>query len=231
MSAKESEYICKSCENTSCWLCKGNTYYDRVMESKLSNAKEHKSDIALYRDFIRFKGCCSHSALKDTKYKYWEYRSHSGHLYMILYELLGEEYVESHELDECLKMALNKIDDYEDLVNVTDEEIRGLEDIIGFAFAHRNGTKWEELTYADNLYHKIKNVYLLKQIKKLYCKSKMPQEEIDKIRDMTIELEKSLVKNPFDDIKMTIYNIELRDESGFIKERIIFNPIRHVDGD
>jgi hypothetical protein len=194
------------------------------MESKSSDAKPHKSDIALYRDFVRFKGCCSHSALKDAKRKYWEYRSHSGHLYMLLEEILGLEYVKSHELDESIMEALDKICAYNDLVNVTDEEIRGLKDIVGFAFSHRNGTKWDELTHADNLYHKIKSFYLSRN------NIGMPQHEIYKIREMTKELEDSLIKDPFDKLVLKWYVINLPDKVTNGK-RIRFTPIRHRDGD
>jgi hypothetical protein len=143
---------------------------------------------------------------------------------MLLEEIVGEDYVRSHELDESIMEALDKICAYNDLVNVTDKEIHGLKDIIGFAFSHRNGTKWDELTYADSLYHKIKSFYLSRN------NIGMPQHEIYKIREMIKELEDSLIEDPFDKlvIRWYITNLPNKVTNG---KRILFTPIRHRDGD
>lgn len=60
-------FRCETCKDTTCWLCKGNVYYDRVMSLNTCSAKSHKSDIGLFRDFIKLKGCASHSNFKIMK--------------------------------------------------------------------------------------------------------------------------------------------------------------------
>lgn len=57
-------YRCETCKDITCWLCKGNVYYDRVMASKSCDAKSHKHDIGLFRDFVKIKGCASHTDSK-----------------------------------------------------------------------------------------------------------------------------------------------------------------------
>lgn len=60
-------FRCETCKDTTCWLCEGNVYYDRVMKSKSEDAKPHKYDIVLFRDFIKLKGCASHSDFKNQR--------------------------------------------------------------------------------------------------------------------------------------------------------------------
>lgn len=55
------EYRCETCENTKCWVCKGNAYYDKVMSVNTYDAKPHKEDIGLIRGHIELYGCMSHS--------------------------------------------------------------------------------------------------------------------------------------------------------------------------
>lgn len=57
-------YKCETCKNIKCWLCKGNVYYDRVMALNTCDAKPHKHDIGLFRDFVKLKGCASHTDIK-----------------------------------------------------------------------------------------------------------------------------------------------------------------------
>jgi hypothetical protein len=55
---------CATCKNTKCWLCKGNVYYDRVMALNTCEAREHKQDIGLFRDFVKLNGCVLHTDFK-----------------------------------------------------------------------------------------------------------------------------------------------------------------------
>jgi len=46
------EYTCETCNNVTCWLCKGNPYYDKA---------KRRQQIGEFRDFVKHKGCYSHS--------------------------------------------------------------------------------------------------------------------------------------------------------------------------
>lgn len=67
-----SKYPCSTCTNTFCWLCKGNVYYDRVMSLNTYDAKEHKQDIGLFRDFVKQYGCASNSSFIEERKKILE---------------------------------------------------------------------------------------------------------------------------------------------------------------
>ena len=68
----KSKYSCETCTDTSCWLCKGNVYYDKVMSLNISEVKEHKYDIATHRDLIRVKGCASNTNFVEGQKKVLE---------------------------------------------------------------------------------------------------------------------------------------------------------------
>lgn len=75
---------CETCKDITCWLCKGNPYYDKVMASKNHN-KEHREEIAEFRDFVKIKGCASHSSttsaekvLDDLKKTFQEINKEGG---------------------------------------------------------------------------------------------------------------------------------------------------------
>lgn len=60
MTIKPHLYRCETCKNTECWLCAGNVYYDKAMANKRLN-REHCYEILSYRDFVKYKGCSSHT--------------------------------------------------------------------------------------------------------------------------------------------------------------------------
>ena len=53
-------YTCETCANISCWLCSGNPYYVKVM-TLTNKHDEHRTEIAEFREFVKYKGCVSHS--------------------------------------------------------------------------------------------------------------------------------------------------------------------------
>lgn len=61
-SAVVSLFICETCTNITCWLCKGNPYYDKAMAFPKQN-REHRVEIAEFREFVKYKGCLRHSGI------------------------------------------------------------------------------------------------------------------------------------------------------------------------
>ena len=54
------------------------------------------------------KSQTAHKIITACK-KYWDYRADSGHLYHLLYDLLGEEFVTSHRLDESIVEVFERL--------------------------------------------------------------------------------------------------------------------------